>query len=87
MGDGICLGMTKKSYDQLVASYQQMNASGRNYTNNLTIEQFINNTSFGILQAQEQGSQKQNISVVPVVAGRFLICRKQPQRSAQEQII
>ena len=28
-----------------------MNASGRNYTNNLSIEQFINNTSFGILQA------------------------------------
>jgi (E)-4-hydroxy-3-methylbut-2-enyl-diphosphate synthase len=51
MGDGICLGMTKKSYDQLVTSYQQMNASGRNYTNNLTIEQFINSTSFGILQA------------------------------------
>ena len=51
MGDGICLGMTKKSYDQLMASYQQMNASGRNYTNNLTIEQFINSTSFGILQA------------------------------------
>jgi len=51
MGDGICLGMIKKSYDQLAASYQQMNASGRNYTNNLTIEQFINNTSFGILQA------------------------------------
>src|SRR6187402_1323153 len=51
MGDGIFLGMTKKSYDQLVSSYEQMNASGRNYTNNLTIEQFINNTSFGILQA------------------------------------
>ena len=51
LGDGICLGMTKKSYDQLAASYQQMNASGRNYTNNLSIEQFINNTSFGILQA------------------------------------
>ena len=51
MGDGICLGMAKRSYDQLVASYEQMNASGRNYTNNLTIEQFINNTSFGILQA------------------------------------
>ena len=51
LGDGICLGMTKKSYDQLVASYEQMNASGRNYTNNLSIEQFINNTSFGILQA------------------------------------
>ena len=51
LGDGICLGMTKKSYDLLTASYEQMNASGRNYTNNLTIEQFINNTSFGILQA------------------------------------
>lgn len=51
MGDGICLGMTKKSYDQLAASYEQMNASGRNYSNNSTIEQFINNTSFGILQA------------------------------------
>jgi len=51
MGDGICLGMTKKSHDQLAASYEQMNASGRNYTNNLSIEQFINNTSFGILQA------------------------------------
>ena len=50
-GDGICLGMTKKSYEQLAASYEQMNASGRNYTNNSTIEQFINNTSFGILQA------------------------------------
>ena len=51
MGDGICLGMTKKSYDQLAASYEQMNARGRNYSNNSTIEQFINNTSFGILQA------------------------------------
>ena len=51
MGDGICLGMTKKSYDELAVKYAQMNASGRNYTNNSTIEQFINTTSFGILQA------------------------------------
>lgn len=51
LGEGICLGMTKKSYDQLAASYEQMNASGRNYSTNSTIEQFINNTSFGILQA------------------------------------
>ena len=51
LGDGICLGMTKKSYDGLAASYEQMNASGRNYSNNLSIEQFINNTCFGILQA------------------------------------
>jgi (E)-4-hydroxy-3-methylbut-2-enyl-diphosphate synthase len=50
-GDGICLGMTKKSYEQLSSSFEQLNASGRNYSNNKTIEQFINNTSFGILQA------------------------------------
>jgi (E)-4-hydroxy-3-methylbut-2-enyl-diphosphate synthase len=50
-GDGICLGMSTKSYEQLSASYEQLNASGRNYANNKTIEQFINNTSFGILQA------------------------------------
>lgn len=50
-GDGICLGMTKKSYEHLSASFEQLNASGRNYSNNKTIEQFINNTAFGILQA------------------------------------
>ena len=51
MGDGICLGIASKSYSQLATRYSEMNASGRNYTNNLSIEQFINNTSFGILQA------------------------------------
>ncbi len=51
LGDGICLGTTAKSYEQLASSYGQMNASGRNYSSNSTIEQFINNTSFGILQA------------------------------------
>lgn len=51
MGDGICLGMTGKSYNESAAGYQQMNASGRNYSSNLSIEQFINNTAFGILQA------------------------------------
>jgi len=50
-GDGICLGMTRKSYELLAPNYEQMNASGRNYASNLSIEQFINNTSFGILQA------------------------------------
>jgi len=50
-GDGICLGMTRKSYELLASNYEQMNASGRNYASNLSIEQFINNTSFGILQA------------------------------------
>jgi (E)-4-hydroxy-3-methylbut-2-enyl-diphosphate synthase len=51
MGDGICLGMTGKSYELLATSYEQMNAAGRNYSNNSTIEQFINSTAFGILQA------------------------------------
>ena len=39
--------MTNDSYVQL----QGMNASGRNYLNNATVEQFINNTAFNILQA------------------------------------
>jgi len=46
-GDGVCLGMSKTSY-QLAAD---MNASGRNYLNNASPEQFINNTAFSILQA------------------------------------
>ena len=48
-GDGICLGMTSQSYHQQTASIN--NASGRNYLNNQTAEQFINNTAFSILQA------------------------------------
>ena len=51
MGDGICLGMTAGSYELLAASYEQYKSSGRNYQSNLSTEQFINNTSFGILQA------------------------------------
>lgn len=51
LGDGICLGMTKKSYLLTASGNGQSNAGGRNYTSNLTVEQFINNTSFGILQA------------------------------------
>ena len=46
-GDGICLGMTHTSYLNSVVN----NASGRNYLNNQSIEQFINNTAFTILQA------------------------------------
>jgi (E)-4-hydroxy-3-methylbut-2-enyl-diphosphate synthase len=49
MGDGICLGMSSKSYD--LQSTGNANASGRNYLSNLTAEQFINNTAFNILQA------------------------------------
>lgn len=49
--DGICLGMTMKGYEQLSSGFDQLNASGRNYINNQTIEQFINSTAFSILQA------------------------------------
>jgi (E)-4-hydroxy-3-methylbut-2-enyl-diphosphate synthase len=49
-GDGICLGMTFESYELAVNSYEQ-NISGRNYSTNLTVEQFINSTAFSILQA------------------------------------
>jgi len=52
-GDGICLGMTGESYKEQGARNKEQgsNVSGRNYLSNLTVEQFINNTSFGILQA------------------------------------
>jgi (E)-4-hydroxy-3-methylbut-2-enyl-diphosphate synthase len=46
LGDGICLGMTSEGYKA-----QGTSVFGRNYANNSTVEQFINNTSFGILQA------------------------------------
>lgn len=49
-GDGISLGMQQKSYE-LSASANEQNASGRNYSNNKTPEQFINSTAFAILQA------------------------------------
>ncbi len=46
-GDGICLGMTGAAYKNASVT----NASGRNYLNNSTVEQFINSTAFSILQA------------------------------------
>src|SRR5947207_4955719 len=51
MGDGIHLVMTNKSYKQLSSDFKQLHASSRNYINNLSIQQFINSTAFGILQA------------------------------------
>jgi (E)-4-hydroxy-3-methylbut-2-enyl-diphosphate synthase len=47
MGDGICLGMSTKSYNNAANTA----VSGRNYIANASVEQFINNTSFSILQA------------------------------------
>ena len=49
-GDGICLGMHAKSYSLSNMNYEQ-NVSGRNYVRNNSVEQFLNNTAFNILQA------------------------------------
>ncbi|MFZ9718716.1 MAG: flavodoxin-dependent (E)-4-hydroxy-3-methylbut-2-enyl-diphosphate synthase, partial [Chitinophagaceae bacterium] len=47
MGDGISLSMS-----QIAGEHSGgVNASGRNYLNNATAEQFLNQTAFGILQA------------------------------------
>jgi (E)-4-hydroxy-3-methylbut-2-enyl-diphosphate synthase len=48
IGDGICLGLSKVAYD---ASVNGSNVSGRNYFNNSSLEQLLNTTAFGILQA------------------------------------
>ena len=48
IGDGICLGLSQVAYD---ASVNGSNVSGRNYFNNSSIEQLLNTTAFGILQA------------------------------------
>jgi (E)-4-hydroxy-3-methylbut-2-enyl-diphosphate synthase len=47
MGDGICLGMSSNAYKNVNSTA----VSGRNYIANASVEQFINNTSFSILQA------------------------------------
>ena len=49
-GDGISLGINQKSY-ALSAMSDEQNASGRNYVYNNSVEQFLNNTAFNILQA------------------------------------
>lgn len=48
-GDGVCFGMSTKSYEQ--ASAAGADTSGRNYLSNTSVEQFINATAFSILQA------------------------------------
>ena len=64
-GDGVCLGMSSESYKAQAASYRTeisghttvngqqstISPSGRTYSNNQNVEQFINNTAFSILQA------------------------------------
>jgi (E)-4-hydroxy-3-methylbut-2-enyl-diphosphate synthase len=46
MGDGVCFGMTAESYRNA-----SVLVSGRNYLQSGSVEQFINNTAFSILQA------------------------------------
>ncbi len=53
MGDGVCFGMTSESYKAAVSNQQsaKVATSGRNYLQSQSVEQFINNTAFSILQA------------------------------------
>ncbi len=50
-GDGICLGMTPESYADERLRTTLFRDEGRIYRSNQTIEQFLNNTAFSILQA------------------------------------
>lgn len=49
-GDGLCLGLTSKSYAAQIANASK-DTSGRNYNSNASVEAFINATAFTILQA------------------------------------
>ncbi len=53
IGDGVCFGMTSKSYKISTdnASLSAVTTSGRNYLKSNTVESFVNNTAFSILQA------------------------------------
>lgn len=49
-GEGLFLRMSPETY-QATGQHRELNASGRNYANNQTAEQFLNTTAFSILQA------------------------------------
>jgi len=51
MGDGICLGMTAASYNQLQSSNADSGVEGSPYLRTASPETLMNNTAFGILQA------------------------------------
>ncbi len=48
-GDGICLGMTNEAYQKHASEF--LTTAGRNYSSVSSVEQFVNNTAFTILQA------------------------------------
>ncbi len=47
MGNGLWLKVSDAAYQNM----SQLNATGRNYLSNASVEAFINNTAFGVLQA------------------------------------
>lgn len=49
MGDGVAFGLKQQAYEHLCENYA--NASGRNYQENNTPEQFLNASAFSVLQA------------------------------------
>ena len=49
LGDGLLLGLKQKAYQHLKENFST--ASGRNYQENTTTEQFLNASAFSILQA------------------------------------
>ncbi len=53
MGDGVCFGMTNESYQLAKGDGQSASVAtgGRTYQQSGSVEQFINNTAFSILQA------------------------------------
>ena len=58
MGDGVCFGMTGDAYTKFNKVFSSAKAgsleatvSGRNYLQNNSVEQFVNNMAFSILQA------------------------------------
>lgn len=53
MGDGVCFGMTAEGYNSAMGNQQSASVTtgGRNYLSSGTVEEFINNTAFSILQA------------------------------------
>ena len=51
MGDGLFLGVNEKVHADFALSNEGGKVSGRNYFSNHSMEQFLNTTAFGILQA------------------------------------
>ncbi|MGI9137584.1 MAG: flavodoxin-dependent (E)-4-hydroxy-3-methylbut-2-enyl-diphosphate synthase, partial [Sediminibacterium sp.] len=51
MGDGISLTISSNVAAKALQNNASSNVSGRNYFNNSSLEQFLNTTAFGILQA------------------------------------